>query len=277
MIAEEDITILYQGDLKEGFVGNIIRTKKVFPKSKFILSTFPDVSIDKVRKYFDEVIVSKPHPVKLLRGTKSLTSLDNTNNQIISTREGLRKSTTKYTFKLRTDFAVLNQEFLHFWDKFPRYYEGYKIFENRLIVPEAFTRNPNKHLVYHPSDLILFGLTSDLLDYFDVPYVQARPGIEKTIAGVNGFAPEQHIFISYLNKKGRNTGDYTLSSLIPTEFNIEETDKYFVSNFIVLNWQQFGTTIPLKFDTEKCRLRTLKTCYSNRSWTKKYEELIKNA
>ena len=48
---------------------------------------------------------------------------------------------------------------------------GHKIFDHKIIDCSYFARHPGRHqyLAYHPSDIALFGKTSDLLNLFDVP------------------------------------------------------------------------------------------------------------
>ena len=64
---------------------------------------------------------------------------NNINRQIVSTREGLKKSRTRYSLKIRTDFIVENLNFLRYFGKFGKWdsQSDLRLFDERIICAGA--------------------------------------------------------------------------------------------------------------------------------------------
>lgn len=247
----EDISFIIQGLINQKITKECLNNiRKYFPKSEIILSTYKGENIDGL--LYDKVVLTEDnfeaHPYLDKPGAK----INNINKQIASTLAGLKEATKKYSFKIRTDFILSGDNFLKYFDKFIKYDENYKVFKHKVLCPISFSRNPRvKKLpfAFHPSDIAFFGLTEDLINLFDIPLMPkdeffAWRNHNNIIS--NKYVPEQYLWINCLRKNGKTINcDYQIHI---NEELITETEKYFVSNFIFLDWNQFSLTKPKKLN-----------------------------
>ena len=98
-------------------------------------------------------------------------STKNRNRQIVSSREGIKKATTQFVYKFRSDQIIHPsslQEMHNFYVKYNKakvYYEDNLLFpRNRICVGSIFTQFP-----FHPKDWWFLGNKEDLLGMLDIP------------------------------------------------------------------------------------------------------------
>jgi hypothetical protein len=96
---------------------------------------------------------------------------DNRNRQIYSTLAGLKKCTSEFTLKTRTDqFIYLKciDELRDFYDKHKEpvmhYHDNPSMPHNRMCVAGMYKTYP-----YCPRDHYMMGNTKDLIEFFDIP------------------------------------------------------------------------------------------------------------
>jgi len=162
---ESDTAIIIQGSLFgiTDFVSETIDLYlKNFKNSKIILSTWKDNLSKKINyKYKDRIIV--------IENEKPKKNIFNTNLQIISTYNALKcakKLNLSYCLKTRTDCRIYNTNAINHLKNLQRLFPIEKSFKNlnkRIISCSVDTR---KFRVYGLSDILLFGDTNNLLNYF---------------------------------------------------------------------------------------------------------------
>lgn len=176
-ISSKDVTVVIQGYADPIITKNTIESvRKYLPDSRIILSTWRECDCSQLD--YDELVLNDD-PGACECGLYALEPIPNNGNrQIVSTKNGLDKVKTKYALKLRSDLVLLGNDFLGYTKVFPKYKNEVRIFKERIIIGELFTRNDfvyydpngNKHKVpkpFHPSDWFFFGLTEDLKTLYD--------------------------------------------------------------------------------------------------------------
>ncbi len=228
MIENHEITFVIQGPVSsyEGRNQNnsvtrqlIESIRKFYPESFIILSTWNNQNdLDQYEKIVDIIIKSEdPGPI----GTKQ-SWFSNINRQIVSTRNGLEKSTTKYSAKIRSDF-FFNQyfDFKQYFSQKNVFNDSLDLFKDRILMCTYKGHYPL--FPYYISDWFHLGLTNDLFDLWDIPlatdtdaeYYSDSEGysffkipFSFTTEKVNSrLHSEQYIFTTFLKKKG---GDFNL-------------------------------------------------------------------
>lgn len=131
-------------------------------------STNP-ILLKKLEPWVDHLVLSAP---------PDYCGYQNRNYQIISTLAGIKKAQelgAEYVLKTRVDIALLADNILDVSESLmglydPSVAQSYGL-KNRIFVPESYTR---KYIPYHPSDLVMFGHTADLLKFWDMPLDERR-------------------------------------------------------------------------------------------------------
>lgn len=131
--------------LKLPFVNDIIVSTWKYEDRKFDRSRY-SVAVGNRVKF---VVSEKPSP-----GT------DNRNYQIVTSQNGLKEVTTKYSARMRTD-----QKYTY--DSMVKMYEYMS--ENKEMDGSIFVAGIYPDLQFHPRDHVFWGLTEDLVKLFDIP------------------------------------------------------------------------------------------------------------
>lgn len=273
----EDITVVVQGPIERGLTSACLRSvRRHLPDAKIILSTWKGTSVDAFDLDYD-VLLLNDDPGYFHYNTRDKKA-NNVNRLIVSTLNGLRACTTRYTLKLRTDLTLTGNSFLQFFDKFGKADQNFSVFQSKLLDCSYFSRNPRMKafedipLLFHPSDIALFGYTEDLGKLFDVPLMQSSEAIFLKIDTCRAarYVPEQYIFVNCLRKNGHNIGFHHQRHF--TRNLAEKAERYFASNFIFLNWKEFCVTPPEKFyDAEK---NDYTSCTTHIEWQELYKKYV---
>lgn len=268
-----DITFVVQGDVADITFKTFASIRKHLPGAPIVMSTStPNSLLNKLEA--DDVVIS-PDPGARPIGDWPGAKMNNINRQIVSSRQGLKKVKTKYAFKIRSDYLIDGVGFLDYFDKFPKCDENFRIFKHKLLAGCYFSRNPRMQdpNPYHPSDVAFFGLAEDLVNLFDIPlddfttrYVDERGACHCQ------YIPEQYLFISYLRKIGRVVPCRCAIDVTPE--NIVETEKYFASNFIMLDFQRFNlSSIREAFDIS-LNPPGFHSCFTHTEWIQLYRDHV---
>lgn len=252
----KDISIIVQGGVDRIETPKCLASiRRHLPNAEIILSTWNNEPIDGLD--YDILVLNETPQALLLDNYSSKKIYNNLNRQLLSTQEGLKKATKKYTLKLRSDLILENTNFLENFNKFPKRIEEYKLFEHKIIVPMLLTRyyyNNGKTRIkmpFHISDWCFFGLTSDIKKYFENTPLVEEPEFTKYFQLEENknkknpygklkhkFAPEQYFAISAFS---RAFNDINMEDA--ADFNDELMLKYqksLVNNFIVLDFKHSG-------------------------------------
>ena len=239
-----EVSFIIQGEINYETTSQTIENiRRFFPYAEIVLSTYEGSDIsgldyDKIVfvedpgfYYYDDQVESKKN---------------NINRQILTTAVGLKAATRKYAFKLRSDFVLTGTGFLEYFNKFTQTDPEYRVFEHKVLSCVFFARDPRgeNSLPFHPSDIAFFGLRTDLLNLFDIPFMTEE---ESTLYKFKDvcyckYVPEQHIWVNCLLKNGKDI-NFKHQRDISEEIAVA-TEKYAVSNFIYLDWVQFNLLPP---------------------------------
>ena len=252
----KDISIIVQGaiDLQET-PKCLASIRKHLPCAEIILSTWENSETEGLD--YDILVLNKDPGGVFLKEYKSKTIFNNLNRQLLSTQEGLKKVTRKYTLKLRSDLIIDNINFLKNFEKYPKRIDEYKLLEHKILVPMLLTRfyynNDKNHseMPFHISDWWFFGLTSDIKKYFENTALVEEPDFtnyfkkEENRAKCNPygkiahkFAPEQYFGLSAFSRAFDDIKMFDASDY--SEELMEKFRKCLLNNFIVLDFKQSG-------------------------------------
>ncbi|WP_118986072.1 HAD-IA family hydrolase [Photorhabdus sp. CRCIA-P01] len=260
MINSRDISVVVQGQINSGIYNKeqITWTEKclselrdLFPDAELILSTWNDTNL---KEEYDVDILVKNKPISAVYYDEFLGIYDNTNRQIVTTIEGLKKATRKYTLKIRTDTVLFKKDFLDYFNLYNKRNSEYSIFDSRIVASAVYAKkyagsdSAITKQLFQPSDIILFGNTSDLIKLYDIPlnaiddsryfkYLD-KPCLDVYTHMLSRYTPEQHIFISCLRKAGKEI--YWPHRLFITDSLQEESERYICDNYVFLDQSIWG-------------------------------------
>ena len=178
MIDFKDVTVVVQGPVQTfqdreqepGITKKCLDSVRHYlPGSRVILSTWPNQNLEGLD--YDELVISEdPGPNIRYFKRDGTPQRFNNNRQIVSSREGLKRASTRYAVKLRSDNFLTGSQFLELQKKFPARSQKYKFLDERVVVSNVFTRKYAKGypVAFHLSDFFYFGLTSDLKKIWDL-------------------------------------------------------------------------------------------------------------
>ena len=172
---DEKIAIIIQGPIQEkfDFLKNTLEIyKKIFKNSLIIISTWKSEDIEKINTLKDENIY-------ILFNDEPEKSQSNIDHQIFSTNIALKfaiNHNAKYSIKTRADVRLnksnLETFFISLIKTFP--VKSNSLIKSRIVVPSLITF---KFRIFSLSDIVMFGETNDLLQYFDIELF--RDGLKK--------------------------------------------------------------------------------------------------
>lgn len=266
------ISFIIQGEICSHINNQIAEIRKYFPQSPVIVSTCNQISCEIIGA---DQIIKSPDPGFFYYSKAPGIRGNNVNRQIVSTLAGLKVVKTPYVLKLRTDFRLTGTNFLNYFETQPQFNPDYRIFEHKVLACCYCTRNPwdkQYPYAYHLADISFFGLTRDIIKLFDIPLMTEKEAYwDAENNYFNQYMPEQYIFLNCLRKLGRNPICKKTDDCFPE--NIAETEQYFTSNFIFLNYKNFNL-LPSKSNFfAKNELHSFKTCYTQTEFAKLYNKL----
>lgn len=273
MIASKDISFIIQGELKSDIYTQSTKAiREIFPEAEIVLASY--IGTDTTGLDYDQcTLVEDPGFYYYGNALKSKTN--NINRQIQTTLNGLKIAKGKYAFKVRSDFIINGIDFIRYFNDFPESDPEYKVFEKKILASVFFSRDPRKNefpLPYHPSDIAFFGLRTDLLKLFDIPLMPKNEAHYFEFNGISScrYVPEQYLWITCLRNNGKDIKcDYQWDC---NDQIAEDTERYIVSNFIYLEYEQFNL-IP----TKKLRLfseNDFNSLITHIEWQKLYKKYV---
>lgn len=139
---------------------------------KYINFPFVNSVIISSWKNHEEMTFLDHHPkIKYVFSEDVVTQGDNRNRQIVSTVAGLKKCTSKFAMKTRTDqfiyldsLQILFEFFMQYSEPRMHFIDNSKKPNNRICVAGM-----HKTFPYCPRDHFMMGNVEDLLDFWDIP------------------------------------------------------------------------------------------------------------
>ena len=247
-INKKDITVLVQGPISKSFTESGLKSiRKYLPESKIVLSTWEGSDVSNLD--YDKIVISKDPGGVVVPFWNGDSLSNNTNRYLVSTLAGLNEVDTKFVLKLRSDMYVLGDDFLNFFDKYPKRKEEFSLFKHRIIVPEIYTRKyleyqcgEKKHRIecpFHITDWAMFGLKEDIdLWLSHVPFSDEENVMDKYTKECiypSGWdlPPEQFYFIEALKTKYHNI--HMKDVFDYDDKLVRLATEYTMNNFIILN------------------------------------------
>lgn len=250
MIKFEDISVVIQGpvyhsnNMYEGVTKKVCESvRKNLPGAEIILSTWEGFDLSGLD--YDQIVINKNIISNKIRmpytGDLKLFSV---NHQLITTLNGIKKSTRKYILKLRSDLSLTGSKFLNYFDYYSDYPEDvdlskWKIFNKRIITLPTYNIHKEKGLAFNICDWFFFGLKEDVEYYFDIPLIDTfnllvREGEEYPRVEDN-FGAEQIMWISCVRKKM----DLQIKNAIDKSDEVcNSFEKSIANNFVLISAKQ---------------------------------------
>jgi hypothetical protein len=286
-IKNEDISFVVQGAIDRSIseangkpaTRNCLESiRRWYPGAEIVLSTWEGSDVSDLD--YDVLVTSQdPGAYSVLPYGHILVAFGNGNRQIVSTLNGLKQARRKFAVKLRADIVFSGNQWIDMWDRFPERAPDWRIFQERVIIANHYTRNPLRGVrkPFHPSDWFMFGLRQDLLLLWNVEcevepesayWFRTRPmprRIGDTIE-TRRYHPEQYLWKTLISKFGEVNFDHFCDA---SRENIRLTQLTFANNLIILEPGQFPFTVQKPLHSNP-KLGWQFSCYSHREWLRLY-------
>ena len=156
-INSDEISVIVQGPVQKEYIKKTLSSiREYLPNAEIILSCWKGdlkkLSEDDLKNLSYDILVENEDPgginyeLGVLSMFKDGKLVSNVNRQIVSTINGLKKASKKYSLKFRSDMVLTGDNFLNYFDKYQKGSQEFKIFEKRIIIPTVYTRNPDKYI-----------------------------------------------------------------------------------------------------------------------------------
>lgn len=238
-----DLTFVVQGKIQPNTRNCLSSIRQFYPGAAIVLSTWRGESLAELD--YDIVLENEdPGGVEFANG-----AWNNTNRQIVSTRNGLKAVMTRFAVKMRTDTQILDNKINTLLNQqLPA-----ELFQNKIIALNLFFRDPRKFpLLFHIGDIFQLGRTEDLLDLWTIPLIQEQEASGRHGSHFNIFnefkhwpfryVPEQHIFIAYLAKHKIDASLQYCCQMDWRKASISEA--LIAKNFKLYTSEELGINIP---------------------------------
>ena len=256
--SRDDITAIVQGPIEKDLTPQCLKSiRKQIPGARIVLSTWKgsDVSdLDYDSLVYNDDPGSNVNMPYLWGGNVDV----NFNRQLISTSSALELVETRYTLKIRTDMALINDGFRKYFYYYPRREKKWELFKERIVMPFYIWRsndlvlNGKKvhfHQPYYMNDNAWFGLTEDIRTLVNCQKKLPNEGFALDFDfGEAGFkracvSPENVFFVNAFHKKFTDVcyEDITLYHENP-EVN-ERSYRLIMNNFLILGAMRSGMFI----------------------------------
>ena len=276
-IYSSDISIVIQGPLYRnprsknhiGILETLPFVKRNFPDAEIIISTWEEEDTEGLE--VDKIIKSKD-PKGFVDKNKSNR---NFNRQIISTREGIIQASRPYVLKTRADIIFTSPEIAQIASK-----RGELLLKTPITLTNMVFRNHYKiPFLFHPSDVVQFGVREDLLDIWDIPLEEfsevATDGKKNVLFRYSSscfkYHPEQSMCTRWLNKHGFDIHLKGPSQISYDLFKIWE--KVLINNFHIVDYEKSGIKFPHHFYNSAYGTKSLLT---NSNLKKISNKLVQN-
>lgn len=273
--------------LDKGKIRNILRVKRTHPRANIIVSTWEMSAeiksiFDRISKYFDFSIIYNHDPGPLIYIDKNVKYVCNINRMIFSTYNGLVNCQCDYVIKIRTDSYFINdkiiskaKEIMLSDNVYHKRNTSYCVLEKRVINCNLFARMATGYIPYlfHPGDILFFGLKSDLLSIFSVKLANSdifEKSSRLILHSLMRYVPEQYIWVSCIENHHRK--EIYRGNKFYNRRLVEESEQFLVNNFIFYSADELGFV----WTKHKSHYKNkgMSSVYDHNDWKRLYAKYI---
>ena len=245
-IDTKNISVVVQGAVDLTLTPICLKSiRKYLPNAEIVLSTWKGSEIDGLD--YDKIVLNDdPGTIEMGKTEKN-----NIKRQILSTLNGIKKTTGSYVLKIRSDMCLSSSSFLNFFNIYNDYNKEWKFVDKRILVSSIATRDPREwECSYSLSDWIYFGSKDDLLKVWDIPFPSEEEEnwfnyhlrdiktIYKYPSLICRYNPEQFILVNFAKKF---INKVSINHMFDNNENaIKETLNIISNNFVVLSPNKYG-------------------------------------
>lgn len=193
----KDISVVVHGpvmalpdrDMEQGITQKALASvRQHLPGATLILSTWEGQDLSGLEA--DLVQLNRdPGPNIIAYDRQQRPLRENNNRQIVAVVEGLKRVTTPYAVKLRSDNYLRHSGFIGLQAAYPIRHDSLRLFDERLVVAHKYTKmaSDGYPIVRHLCDYFAYGRTTDLLRLWDIPLLTDFP-LDPAIKGRGQYA-----------------------------------------------------------------------------------------
>jgi hypothetical protein len=254
-VDDRDISVVVQGplwpDREEGIQRCLASIRRQLPAAEIIVSTWHGEDSGAARGI--ATIVESADPGCFWETPERPYNLNRLQQ---STVAGLRRASRPCTLKFRADLMLTDRRFLRLAR--PR---ANSFFQRPVTLSNLYIRNPERFpLLFHVSDTVQFGLTTDLLSYWEGPTytadeVMLPPGRSRRLRSRIRLFPEQAATLRWLAKHGV-APNLSSPSAIDRDM-LKVWGQILSRNFRVVDWRDTGICFPQRFVADPSVIATL--------------------
>lgn len=195
-----------------------------FKNAEIILSTWEGEDIAGLD--YDVVVFSKdPGPNRT----------ENINRQICSRLAGLKRASREYTLAIRSESVINSIDFTKYIDVYNQHSSSgkYRFLKHRVIIPASYPACRGE--LFHMGDWYYFGYTKDLIDVWDIPYMD--DALYNNYQDDLLYNPHRYFIVAFIQKY------YPLKFLKLTDVNEENKKIYeavLAENFVITGFYEYG-------------------------------------
>lgn len=208
------LSIVCQGPILS-FTKIAIESYRVhFPKAEIVLSTWRNEDLTGLR----------PDSIVLLDDPGPGSMRNNITRQIAGSLAGIRAAKSPMVMRVRSDGIFLNAGCIEHWNRWSKRVDDFKIFQERLIVPNIGTCDPDVHVSLQVTEWAILGIKEDLEYLYDIP----TAGSDMTQKSL-----EQYLYVSAIQKK---MPEIDIPYLTCNNDDLrQQTRRFMANNFVILD------------------------------------------
>jgi len=197
-VSPDNLSIIFQGPIFHEFTLKAIKTtRKVFPESEIILSTYNGSDVTNLMNYIDRLVtIEDPGFDYHFFGYSDYNLRTNIYRMISTSLNGIQKSTKKFAVKLRSDTILHNREILNLYNSLS---SQAMEFSNKIMVSKIMDENYLDE--FFIGDWFQMGLRSDLEKLYQAAYKLANNNhsVRKLFTLKSRLVPEYFLWNSLYN------------------------------------------------------------------------------
>jgi hypothetical protein len=202
-----------------------------YPDAMIVISTWEDTPPEQLQPFFQ--LTNKDNLQILLNKEPDYPGTFNINRQIVSTQNGLKTVVDKtYAIKTRTDQVLTNPRLMCNLEMLHKTYSESAEREGKIIVSSL---NTFAFRLYGASDMFQFGLTQDLIKFWEQPLDLRSPENLTEISENLHLEAKKRVAEVYLNTNYFNF----IIGKAPT-YTFEESINFIANRFIVADAGSLG-------------------------------------